>query len=157
MDTMTRPALADLTPADHARLACRHPETEHTCWYACEHPGSPCRVQDPATAWDPSTDSFRCPAHTPGQAMLPDLYGKVEGIVGLDPFTIQCRGCGVKDTAATVGLSDPRRATVVVLSRIRFHPTTWTTEHTDNPRLCATCRMGRGCQCHGCKEERRGA
>lgn len=87
----------------------------------------------------------------------PTLPGKVEGIVSLDPCTIQCRGCGTVDNPETLRLRPDRVAMVIILSRIRFHPTVWTTGHEDNPRLCRECRLARGCQCHACKDERRGA
>ena len=90
-------------------------------------------------------------------AQLPTLPDKVEGIVCLDPFTIQCRGCGTTDTEHTVRAPKGKPHLTVMFSRIRFHPTTWTTGDTDNPRLCAPCRLGRGCQCHACRDERRGA
>lgn len=93
------------------------------------------------------------PEPTPQRPTLP---GMVEGIVCLEPFTIQCRECGAVDTQESVRAPASRPHVTVLLSSIRFHPTVWTTGHTDNPRLCKACRQARGCQCESCSAERRG-
>ena len=89
----------------------------------------------------------------------PTLPGKAEGIVGLDPIEIQCRGCGAVDNPDTLRIArdHPRAvALVILLSSIHFHARPWTTGHTDNPRLCKQCRQARGCRCEACSYERRG-
>lgn len=83
----------------------------------------------------------------------PTLPGKVAGVVCMEPFTVQCQACGVEAS----GTGRNAVSLVVLTSGILFHPTAWTTGHTDNPRMCRDCRMGRGCECHRCKDERRGA
>lgn len=95
-------------------------------------------------------------AQPPAPVQRPTLPGMVEGIVSLDPLTIQCRGCGVVDTSGSLRVREDRVAMVIILSSIRFHSTVWTTGHTDNPRLCRACRQARGCQCESCQFERRG-
>lgn len=63
---------------------------------------------------------------------LPTLPGKVDGIVGLDPLTLQCRNCG----ATHVGTRGPgRHAIDIILSGYKFH--TCNTE--GSVRLCPDC------------------
>lgn len=64
-------------------------------------------------------------------ALLPDLPGKVHGIVSLDPPTVQCDGCGATH-------SHPRLTYAVLLSGITFH------HKRPGRRLCADCREAEG-------------
>lgn len=91
--------------------------------------------------------------------LLPTVPGKVEGIVNLDPPTLQCQECGELDTLEAHGMrSDPERlGLLVVLSKTHFHGQTWPDGHTDNPRLCRSCRIKRGCRCSECKADRTGS
>ena len=70
--------------------------------------------------------------------LLPTLPGMVEGIVSMDPPTLQCQECGVLDTLEAHGMrSDKDRiGLLIVLSKIHFHGQAWPDERTDNPRLC---------------------
>lgn len=88
------------------------------------------------------------------------LPGKVEGVISLDPLTVQCQECGATDDPDTVGLPRTARTPegevlVVILSGIRFHARAWPDGRTDNPRLCRACRLSRGCRCVSCESERR--
>lgn len=92
--------------------------------------------------------------------IFPTVAGCPSGIVSKFPRVLQCQECGVTADAATVGLPETglaKPALVHILSDLRFHSRPWTGGHTDNPRLCRVCRLARGCQCHGCRDERRGA
>lgn len=64
------------------------------------------------------------------RALLPDVPGKVHGIVSLDPPTIQCDGCGAT-------FSQPKLAMAVLLSGIRFDPRRY--GRGDRRRMCTTC------------------
>ena len=90
----------------------------------------------------------------------PTLPNRPNGIISLDPRVLQCQECGVKADADSVGLPESGRqhpALVHILSALHFHSRPWTTGQTDNPRLCRACRLGRGCTCPACNDERRGA
>lgn len=91
---------------------------------------------------------------------LPLIYPSatgVPGIISVDPVAIQCQECARIDTVESLGLGEWARhgCRLVVHSRIRFHPSPWTSGHTDNPRLCIACRLARGCECTRCSDERR--
>ena len=60
--------------------------------------------------------------------LLPDLPGKVHGIVSLDPPTVQCDGCGYT-------FSHPRLAIAVMCGGIEFNP-----RRPSDGRLCKACR-----------------
>ena len=76
------------------------------------------------------------------------------GVLSARPMRLQCEACGLTDDAESRGWPE---GGVLVLSTIHHHGrASWTTGHTDNPRLCRTCRLARGCQCDGCKWERQG-
>lgn len=62
--------------------------------------------------------------------LLPDLPGKVHGIVSLDPPTIQCDGCGITRSRDTL-------AGAVLFSGIRFDGGF---RAHDSRRLCEDCR-----------------
>ena len=94
--------------------------------------------------------------------IFPTVPGKVAGIVNMTPVTVQCQECGALATCETVGLPSKigkagEAACVLILSGFHFHSYPWSDGRTDNPRLCRPCRMARQCQCHRCREERRGA
>lgn len=73
--------------------------------------------------------------------LLPDVPGKVHGIVHLDPPTIQCDGCGRFDTWQTLGCrEDAGLSHVIILSRIRFNPRLGVA----SPRLCRDCAKSAG-------------
>lgn len=74
--------------------------------------------------------------------LKPTLPGHLDGIVDLDPPTVQCSGCGATHTARTIGLA-------VLGSGMRFH-------HGDNRRLCLECRRAEypDCLCMSCDEDR---
>ena len=75
-----------------------------------------------------------------GLDLWPDLPGYVHGIVCLDPATVQCDGCGRRDTMESLGLKGGRgRLTVVVLSSIRF-----SREDGFKRRLCRDCAREAG-------------
>lgn len=61
---------------------------------------------------------------------LPTVPGKVDGVVSLSPFTLQCRDCG-----ATAVMESGRIATFVILSGYHFHAC----EGRDGVRRCPDC------------------
>lgn len=68
----------------------------------------------------------------PALIPLPDLPGKVHGIVSLAPPTVQCDGC-------LTTYSDQRLTMAVMLSGIRF-----TARGEDRRRLCRECAREAG-------------
>ena len=69
--------------------------------------------------------------------LLPDLPGKVHGIVQIDPFIrIQCDGCGF------IHDGEPGKAALAVISSgILFSPRRYhDPRNPDQRRLCRTCR-----------------
>lgn len=72
-----------------------------------------------------------------GLALLPDLPGKVHGIVQLEPFVrIQCDGCGF------IHDGRPGHTAVAILTAgIRFSPRRYQRRvDPDRRRLCRSCR-----------------
>ncbi len=70
-----------------------------------------------------------------GQAqlpLLPDLPGKVHGIVSLAPPTVQCDGCGYTYSNRHLGMA-------VLTSGIVFNP-----RLKNGRRLCLNCRKDEG-------------
>lgn len=82
--------------------------------------------------------------------LLPTLPGMVDGIVGRDllGWTVQCSQCGTTNTDPSLLIAMRGK------TAIRFHYGAW--DDGTNPRLCRDCRLGRGCDCQGCREERAG-
>lgn len=87
-------------------------------------------------------DALEILAETPQH--LPDLPGKVRGIVGMDQderghnvYTLQCERCLELETTDHL-----------VLMRTKFHR-----RGNDPRRLCPTCRhaLFPGCTCDGCR------
>ena len=64
--------------------------------------------------------------------LLPDVPGKVHGIVSLDPPTVQCDGCGHEATGDRLGF-------LIVTCGIKFNPALYQTGR-DQRRLCSGCR-----------------
>lgn len=62
---------------------------------------------------------------------MPTVEGKAEGIVSLDPLTLQCRDCGV----TTEQPADRGIALFVILSGFHFH----TCEGPTGVRRCPPC------------------
>ena len=60
--------------------------------------------------------------------LAPTLPGTVHGIIGADPWRVQCDGCGTVETLEHL-----------VLMRTRFNPVT-----ADPRRLCGDCQEGAG-------------
>ena len=83
-------------------------------------------------------------------SLLPTLPGCVSGIVGRDPWRVQCAKC------ATVVTADDRPGALYgVVRDLHFHhrlPAPW-----DERRLCRDCRLSFGCDCWDCASERRPA
>jgi len=80
-------------------------------------------------------------------ASAPTLTGMSDGIIGKDDgiWTIVCRDCG--------GTCSGESLLAVIREReMLFHASGW--PNGSNPRLCADCRLARGCHCHACEEER---
>lgn len=71
-----------------------------------------------------------------GLALLPDIPGKVHGIVQLDPFVrIQCDGCGY------IHDGKPGHTAIAVLTAgIRFSRRYFDPQNPDRRRLCRDCR-----------------
>ena len=65
--------------------------------------------------------------------LLPDMPGKVHGIVSLDPPTVQCDACAATHTSRTL-------ARAVIDSEFHFNPGR---EHDDR-RLCRDCAKAAG-------------
>ena len=63
---------------------------------------------------------------------LPDVPGRVHGIVSLDPPTIQCDGCGRLDIHERLGMA-------VITSDIRFRPALSMWGDKPQRRMCSTC------------------
>lgn len=63
---------------------------------------------------------------------LPDVPGRVHGIVSEHPPTIQCDGCGLLESP------HPRLAMAILLSSIKFNA-----RRRDGRRLCRECDPGR--------------
>lgn len=61
-------------------------------------------------------------------ALLPDIPGKVHGLVSLDPPTVQCDGCGLLYSRSHLGLA-------VLTSGITFN----LRAENDHRRMCAQC------------------
>lgn len=61
-------------------------------------------------------------------ARLPDLPGKVHGLVSLDPPTVQCDGCGMLYSRPHLGLA-------VLTSGITFN----SHDDGDHRRMCVKC------------------
>ena len=78
-------------------------------------------------------------------APLPTVPGLLAGIVGTDPWRVQCAECGRIGTGR-----NPHAA--ITDGGIHFHHTPW--PDGTNPRLCRHCRARRGCGCWCCDRER---
>lgn len=65
--------------------------------------------------------------------LLPDLPGKVHGIVSLDPPTVQCDGCGMLYRRSSLALA-------VLTSGITFNPR----DDSDRRRMCLDCWSAAG-------------
>lgn len=76
-------------------------------------------------AYEPPPAAERWPA--PNE-LLPTLPGLVHGIVGCDPWVVQCDGCAATETVR-----------VVALTSIFFN-----TSDADARRLCGGCRLRAG-------------
>lgn len=75
--------------------------------------------------------------------ILPTLPGCVAGIVGQDPWQVQCQECG--------HISEHKHLILAIRAReLVFHP--WA--DGTNPRLCTDCRLARDCDCERCRGER---
>ena len=61
---------------------------------------------------------------------LPDISGRVHGIVSLDPPKVQCDGCGLVATGHDICL-------VALTCGIKFNPNAY--EQGDRRRLCREC------------------
>lgn len=100
------------------------PTGEHRARYASTHTDTDPRPSrfanngDDYTAWAERADAWR----------LPDLDGYVHGIVGLNPPTVQCDGCGKLYRRDSIALA-------VLTSGIQFNPRAT----NDHRRMCATC------------------
>lgn len=71
----------------------------------------------------------------PPPVPLPDVPGKVHGIVSLDPPMVQCDGCLKTHTERTLSLT-------ILLSHILFNPRQY--HHGDQRRLCRECAREAG-------------
>lgn len=77
------------------------------------------------TAWAARADAWA--AEHPA-TFLPDLPGKVHGLVSLTPPTVQCDGCGHRYSRDSLGMA-------VLTSGIFFNPRA----DDDHRRMCADC------------------
>lgn len=77
--------------------------------------------------------------------LQPTLPGCVQGIVGMDPWRVQCQTCGHITENESLFFAIRERA-------MTFHE--W--PDGSNPRMCRDCRLARGCDCDPCKRERQG-
>lgn len=73
---------------------------------------------------------------SPVRGLLPDIDGKVHGIVQIEPFIrIQCDGCGY------IHDGEPGKTAVAILTcGIRFSARRYHGNHPDTRRLCRDCR-----------------
>ena len=72
---------------------------------------------------------------------LPDVPGKVHGIVSVDPITIQCDGCAKRVDYRTLGLSGDHHNLTILTCGIEFNSTLYP---GDDRRLCRDCAKEAG-------------
>lgn len=77
--------------------------------------------------------------------LTPTLPGYVNGIIGRDPWRIQCQDCALISEDDHLILALKRHGGMI------FHHG-W--PDGTNPRLCRACRLARGCHCDACERER---
>ena len=75
--------------------------------------------------------------------LLPDVPGKVHGIVSLDPLTVQCDGCAKRVDHRTLGLSSDHHNLTILTSGIEFNSHL---SGIDDRRLCRDCAKAAGWQ-----------
>ena len=73
--------------------------------------------------------------------LLPDVPGKVHGIVSLDPITIQCDGCAKLADHRTLGLPGDHHNLTILTCGIVFNPALYP---DDDRRLCRDCAKEAG-------------
>ena len=73
--------------------------------------------------------------------LLPDVPGKVHGIVSLDPITVQCDGCAKRVDHRTLGLSSDHHNLTIITCGIEFNSRL---SGIDDRRLCRECAKEAG-------------
>ena len=73
--------------------------------------------------------------------LLPDVPGKVHGIVSLDPITVQCDGCAKLVDHRTLGLSSDHHNLTIITCGIEFNSRL---SGIDDRRLCRDCAKEAG-------------
>ena len=73
--------------------------------------------------------------------LLPDVPGRVHGIVSLDPPTVQCDGCAKRVDYRTLSLSGDHHNLTILTCGIEFNSTLYP---GDDRRLCRDCAKEAG-------------